>query len=220
MKNRLTSNLDFYRNIFLMAAAVHKQATMKYEPNGWEKVATDENDASALCSLDAMVRHTCKLCAFEENEEQSTLHHACHLAARIQMYLTINAQGDPTDRKIKQTKDQIATTKNQLIQISEMQIDVDPDEPMKYITPEFVRYCVEYNIGEVDDPYHNLSTYSKYRTFMAILLSKIMMIDQDRSADFNAELFRQVMLFLRSVIQSNPLVIKSAMTMFPDKTAV
>ncbi len=197
MKNRLTSNLDFYRNIFLMAAAVHKQATMKYEPNGWEKVATDENDASALCSLDAMVRHTCKLCAFEENEEQSTLHHACHLAARIQMYLTIDAS---------------------LSRI--VQIDVDPDEPMKYITPEFVRYCVDYNISEVDDPYHNLPMYSKYRTFMAILLSKIMMIDQDRSADFNTELFRQVMLFLRSVIQSNPLVIKSAMTMFPDKTAV
>lgn len=212
MKDRLTTNLSFYRNVFILAAAVHKQATMKYERHGWEKISTDEVDASAHCSLDAMVRHTLKLCAFEEYEEQSTLHHACHIAARIQMFTTINHRNSQNHYVRENFIDpDLLIVVNP--EVAKMNIVSDIKQFETYITPEFIDLCMAYDISSTTNEYANQSWYSGCRSWLATLLGDIAKLDEIHEIDFNTRLHAHTMAFLQFSMLRKPNIIVEAQEM-------
>lgn len=127
-KYRLTKNLgsvDFFK-VFREVSRVHQNAAKKHPPYTWETNFNDAADATPICNLDAMLRHTFKMCSEEYVDTESHLPHVWHIECRLQMFLTglLRKNGEDTYRTVK----------------------IDPkmqeySNPYCFIAPEFAFMC-------------------------------------------------------------------------------
>lgn len=181
MKDRIVSRMKNVILLWRMIAEVHKQATTKYPPHGWEEEFVDEKDNTPQCNLDAILRHTLKLCDGEDNEKESGLPHVYHLACRLQMYLTsirrISKQSYNPQRKP----------------------NINTNELFQFITPETVRMFLTHPLRPIKR-YINLDKYDMARTWLATYLSLLQDYENCRTnEDFNVflkVLFQELIEFV------------------------
>ncbi len=75
-------------DILHVVSAIHLDACSKYPAYGWEQHLTTECDATPVCNLDAILRHTLQLAVGESIDTESTFPHIWHICCRLQMYFT------------------------------------------------------------------------------------------------------------------------------------
>lgn len=222
MKARLTVKFDMLKDILAMVAAIHHNATMKYKAHSWEKEPTDTTDCTAWCSLDALIRHTLKLCQFEVYEPQSTLAHAAHVASRMQMFYTIDARGDWCNTFLtpEQMNEGNSFTDEQQTCVRNMDIATRPSVG-KYLTPEFFQACMELNQNEIDEcktKYNGLDIYSVNRTWLATLYDLLARRHNELSrVDFRQMLLKETISFLLSYLALNSEVLAGVYETFKTK---
>lgn len=189
MKARLTNKLHLLKPIFEMVAATHHISTIKYEPNGWERSPFESVDASALCDLDAILRHTLKLCTLENYEEQSGLPHVAHVICRVQMAITSIQRGDK-DSVYNSISANTKLDTDQMNALRQFKIGVVPCVS-KYITPNFIEACMSLSLEDLkidQSRYKDLKDmYSVHRTWLTIYFDLLL-------ADISDELFCQELL--------------------------
>jgi hypothetical protein len=219
MKARLTVKFGMLKDILAMVAAIHHNATMKYKAHGWEKEPTDATDCTAWCSLDALIRHTLKLCQFEVYEPQSTLAHAAHIASRMQMFFTIDARGDRSNPFLsaEQMNEGNSFTDEQQTSVRNMNIVSSPSVG-KYITPEFFQACMELDPTEIEtykSKYDGLDIYSISRTWLATLYDLLARRNHELTrVEFRQVLLKETISFLLSYVAANSEVLTGVYATF------
>lgn len=213
MKARLMDKLHLLKPVFQMVAAIHHGSTTKYQPNGWEREPFVDVDASALASLDAILRHTLKLCELEDYEEQSGLPHVAHVMCRVQMAITGIIRGDcDTSTNISNL------TMDQRKAITGLTLN---DLPCvgKYITPEFISTCMQLSVAELsieNSGWRHLEMYSIHRTWLATYFELLM--SNLSQQEFCQQLLSKSIQYVLYCSASNQQLLESCLKVFNDQT--